>query len=164
MTKRRTKKYQGKKPVSQHGGLIAIARVYAAREDAVPLCDDQVTDVGVSNWSSLENLRTGDADEESWSCVVCALNIGLVLCEMKIANEDYEELFVAALDGAFRAKILSWRTGGNFRLDGDAMRDIEAALSAHDAQMLFFTRAEVTQAISEMHGRMARGNVYQAAA
>lgn len=161
MKKPRNKKYRPK-PVTQHGGLIAVARVHARAEETAPLRDEQLTDLGVAYWVSLEQLRTGDAIEEAWSCVACALNIGIVLCELEVGKE-YEELFVAALDGAFRAKIRSKRTG-NFRLDGDAMRDIEKAFEVHDEQMKIATRAEVTRAMNTVHDRMAAGNIYQEAA
>lgn len=156
MKKPRPKKKYVPRPIARDGGLIAIARCHARGEEAVPLRGDQVTDIGVAYWLSLENLRTGPASEESWCNVACALNIGLVLCEMGIGPE-YEETFVAALDGAFRAKA---RNSGNFRLDGDAMRDIEEAFAAHDLQMQHATRAEVTKAMQTVRRRIDTGNVY----
>lgn len=159
--KKRNKPYRPK-PVTQHGGLIAVARVHARAEEAAPLCDDQLTDLGVAYWASFENLRSGPATEEAWSCVACALNIGIVLCEQELGQE-YEELFARALEGAFRAKVRSQRTG-SFRLDGAALRDIEDAFDVHDAQMELATRAEVTRALNTVHARMESGNVYRAAA
>lgn len=159
--KKRNKPYRPK-PVTQHGGLIAVARVHARAEEAAPLRDDQLTDLGMAYWLSLENLRTGPATEEAWSCVACALNIGIVLCEQEVGQE-YEELFARALDGAFRAKVRSQRTG-SFRLDGEAMRDIEEAFAVHDEQMKLATRAEVTRAMNTVHARMESGKVYKEAA
>lgn len=158
MKKKRDKKYCPK-PVTTHGGLIAIARVHARAEEASPLRDDQLTDLGVAYWVSLENLRTGPATEEAWCCVVCALNIGMVLCEQEIGPEYVEDL-VKALDGAFRAKIRS-QNSGNFRLDGNAMRDIEIGLAIHDEQMRIATRSEVTRAMNSVHARMEAGNIYE---
>ncbi len=158
---KRTKKYSPK-PITQHGGLIAVARIHARAEEIVPLRDEQLTDLGMAYWLSLEQLRTGAASEEAWSCVVCALNVGTVLCELGI-GEEHELAFVAALDGAFRAKIRSAKSG-TFRLDGDAMRDIEAAFALHDEQMKLATRAEVTQAMNTVHARIESGNVYREAA
>lgn len=157
----RNKKYVPR-PVTQHGGLIAVARVHARAAEAAPLRDAQLTDLGVAYWVSLENLRTGAASEDAWSCVVCALNIGMVLCEQGVGAE-HERAFVDALDGAFRAKVRSARAG-TFRLDGEAMRDIEAAFHLHDAQMQLATRAEVTLAMRTVHERIDRGNVYREAA
>jgi hypothetical protein len=159
--KPRNKKYTPK-PVAQHGGLIAIAMCHARGENASTLKPDQVTDLGVAYWLSFENLRTGDANEESWSCVTCSLNVGLVLCEKGIGAE-YEQALVKALDGAFRAKIRSAKTG-NFRLDGEALRDIETALQIHDQQMAIAKRWEVTAAMNTIYKRLAEGNVYEVAA
>lgn len=162
MTKRR-KKYQGPKPVSSVGGLIAVAKAIARGEDASPLTAAQQGDCGAAYWLSLENLRQGDANEESWSAVVCALNIGLALCEAGFAQEDYTATFNAALTGAFRAKIRSRRTG-NFRLDGEALRDIETALDVHDEQMRVATRGEVTAALCLVQNRVNEGHVFKEAA
>jgi hypothetical protein len=160
-SKKPRKKYVPR-PVAQHGGLVAIAMCHARGENASVLKPDQVTDLGVAYWLSFENLRTGDANLESWSCVACALNVALVLCEKGIGAE-YEQQLVKALDGCFRAKIRSAKSG-NFRLDGEALRDIETALQIHDQQMQLAKRWEVTAAMQTIYKRLKDGNVYQEAA
>jgi hypothetical protein len=159
--KPRNKAYKPK-PVTQHGGLVAIAMCHARGENASVLKADQVTDIGVAYWLSFENLRVGTANEESWSCLACALNVGMVLAEKGIGAE-YEPDIVRALDGLFRAKIRS-KKSGNFRLDGEALRDIEHALQIHDQQMAISKRWEVTEAMNTIYKRLADGNVYQEAA
>lgn len=161
MKKPRHKKYVPK-PVARHGGLIAIAMAHARGQDAAPLRHDQLSDLGIAYWISLDNLRAGDANEECWSCVTCALNIGMVLSERGIGPE-HEQAFVHALDGAFRAKRRSARTG-NFRLDGQALTDIEAAFHIHDQQMTLATRAEIGAAMATVRQRIDAGNVYKEAA
>lgn len=160
-SKKPRKQYRPK-PVAQHGGLVAIAMCHARGENASTLKADQVTDLGVAYWLSFENLRAGDANEESWSCVACALNVALILCEKGI-GADHEQQLVAALDGTFRAKIRSAKSG-NFRLDGEALRDIEAALHIHDQQMAIAKRWEVTAAMNTIYARLSAGNVYKEAA
>jgi hypothetical protein len=159
--KPRSKKYTPK-PVAVHGGLIAIAKCHARGQDASPLKADQTTDIGLAYWLSFENLRSGSANEESWSCIACALNVGMVLSERDI-GKAYEPLLVRALDGLFRAKVRSNKSG-NWRLDGEALRDVEEALQVHDQQMAIATRAEVTAAMNTIHARLAAGNVYKEAA
>lgn len=159
--KPRNKKYTPK-PVARHGGLVAIAMCHARGENASTLNDSQTTDLGLAYWLSFENLRSGDANEESWSCIACALNIGMVLCEQGIGAE-HDQLIVRALDGTFRAKIRS-KKSGNFRLDGEALRDIEEALQVHDQQMAIAKRWEVTRALNTVRAREAVGNVYHEAA
>ena len=156
--KPRNKTYKPRS-ISQHGGLVAIAMCHARGENASVLKPDQVTDLGVAYWLSLENLRTGDANEESWSCVACALNVALVLCEKGIGAE-YVDALVMALDGTFRAKIRSAKTG-NFRLDGEALRDIETALIIHDSQLELAKRYEVQEAMNVIYRRLKEGNVYE---
>jgi hypothetical protein len=158
-TKRRSKKYRPR-PVDPDGGLSRIALCVARGINAAPLTGAQLTDLGAAYWLSFEQLRTGEATEEVWSCVVCALNIGLALAEQGIGDE-FEQTLIAALEGAFRAKVRSARTG-NFRLDGEAMRAIGEALHVHDAQMEIATRVEVTAAMRLVHDRIEQGNVYQA--
>lgn len=164
MTKQRKprKKKYSPKPVSQHGGLVAIAMCHARGENASTLKPDQVTDLGVAYWLAFENLRTGAADEESWSCLACSLNVGMVLTEKGIGAE-YEPDLVRALDGLFRAQIRS-KKSGNWRLDGEALRDIELALQIHDQQIAIAKRWEVTEAMQTIYKRLADGNVYKEAA
>lgn len=155
---RRNKKYRPR-PVSNGGGLTVIARCHARGQDAAPLTGGQLQDPDLAYWLSLEQLRTGAAGEEAWSCVVTALNIGLALVETGVGAE-HEQAMNDALEGAFRAKTRS-RVSGSFRLDGDAMRDIEAALSIHDLQMEVATRAEVTAAMLLVRQRVDAGHVYR---
>lgn len=161
MKKPRSKKYRAR-PVAQAGGLTAIAKCVARGQDAAPLADDQLADLGLAYWLSLEQLRTGAATEEAWSCVVTALNVAMAMAEADIGAE-HEQAIVHALDGAFRAKTRSAKTG-NFRLDGDATRDIEAALTIHDAQMEVATRAETVAALQLVCRRVDEGHVYKNAA
>lgn len=160
-SKKPRKQYRPK-PVTQHGGLVAIAMCHARGENASTLKADQVTDLGVAYWLSFENLRTGSANEESWSCVACALNVGMVLTEKGIGAE-YEQDLVKALDGLFRAQIRS-KKSGNWRLDGEALRDVEHALQIHDQQMEIAKRWEVTAAMNTIYARLAAGDVYKEAA
>jgi len=159
--KPRNKKYRPR-AVSTAGGLTVVAAAYARGEDAAPLTGTQLQDLGLAYWLSLEQLRVGDASEEAWCCIVTALNIGMALAEGGVGAE-HEQAFNDALAGAFRAKTRSAKTG-NFRLDGDAMRDIEVALAIHDAQMEAANRSEVIAAMNLVRQRVEEGNVYEAAA
>lgn len=154
--KKRSKKYRPK-PIAQEGGLLALNRIQARGENASPLADDQLTDIGTGYWLALTNLTTGSGSEASWCTLVCALNIGMVLCEMGIGKE-YEDAFVAALDGAFRAKQ---RNSGSFRLDGDGLQAVRQALAVHDSQLEVASRSEIVQAMRTVRERIDAGNVYQ---
>lgn len=155
---KRRKKYRPKQ-INADGGLAVFARCHARAEDASPLRTEQLTDIGVAYWLSLEQFRAGDANEEHWSCVVCALNVGMALSENGIGSE-YEEAFISALDGAFRAKIRSARFG-TFRLDGQAFQAITTALHIHDEQMRIGHKREIADAMRLVKKRIAEGNVYR---
>jgi len=161
MKKPRNKKYRPR-PVGCAGGLSAFAKCYARGENAAPLTGTQLQDLGLAYWLNLEQLRSGEATEEAWSVVVTALNIGMALVEAGF-GEDHEQTFNDALAGAFRAKARSARTK-NFRLDGDAMRDIQAALAVHDQQMEIASRAQIIEAMNLVRRRVDEGQVYKEAA
>jgi len=161
MKKPRNKKYRPR-PVGVAGGLSVVAKCYARGEDAAPLNDGQLQDLGLAYWLNLEQLRSGAATEEAWSVVVTALNIGMALAESDVGAE-HEQTFTDALTGAFRAKTRSARTN-NFRLDGDAMRDIQAALAVHDQQMEIASKAQIVGAMNLVRHRIDEGHVYREAA
>jgi hypothetical protein len=161
MKKARNKKYRPR-PVALAGGLTVVARCHARGQDAAPLNDGQLQDLGLAYWLNLEQLASGVATEEAWSVVVTALNIGLALAETGIGVE-HESTFNLALEGAFRAKTRSARTN-SFRLDGEGLSDIKAALAVHDGQMDIASRAEVIAAMSLVRQRIDEGHVYKDAA
>jgi hypothetical protein len=158
--KKREKKYKPRTAGEnkQFGGLVAIAKAYVRGEDGAPLREDQTTDLGVARWLAFENLRSGTASEESWECVALALNVAVVMAEMGIGAE-HEEDIVLALNGIFRAKQ-RFDKGGSYRLDGDALRDVEHALLVHDSQMDLAKRGEVCDAMETIRKRVAEGKVY----
>jgi len=160
---RRNKKYWPRQ-AAPAGGLTVIARCVARGQDAAPLAEDQLADLGLAYWLSLEQLRTGAATEEAWSCVVTALNIAMAMAMAEAdIGAEHETAIIRALDGAFRAKVRSAKSG-NFRLDGDAMRDIETVLTIHDAQLEVATRAETIAALQLVFQRVDEGHVYREAA
>lgn len=158
MAKKRDKKYRPK-PVHLAGGLVAVANAMARGEAASCLRPDQQTDLGAAYWLSIDNLAVGGADEEHWSCVTCAVNIGMALCET-VLGAEYEADFVRALDGLFRAKVRS-KKSGTFRLDGEALRDVKYALEIHDVQMREVSKRELVAAMELVKSRIISGNVYQ---
>ena len=157
----RNKKYSPR-PAHIGGGLHAVALCHARFENKSPLHGSQLTDLGAAYWLAFDGPTSGRASEEQWSCVVCALNIALTLAEVGIGAECEPDI-VLAMDGAYRAKIRSARTG-NYRLDGDAMTAITTALHWHDQQMQVARRSEVVAALATVQRRVQQGNVYEVAA
>lgn len=149
--KPRRKAYQPK-PVMWLGEILAT-------RSTMDLQDDNKTDLGAGYWLAFTNLKAGSASEESWSTVVCAVNVGMVLCE-RVFDKQYEAEFVQALDGLFRAKQRG-DVSGAFRLDGDALRAVELALQVHDQQLEQTQRREMIAALREVHRRVDAGSVYR---
>jgi hypothetical protein len=156
--KKRTKKYQPKR-CFQGGGLLALLRIEARAENASPLREDQLSDLGRNYWLSFTNLTQGSASFESWENCVGSLNMGLVLAE-KVFDGQGEQEIVAALDGLFKAKLRGDKTG-RYRLDGDGIQSVREALTIHDQQMKLAHRREIVDSIATVKQRVADGNVYQ---
>lgn len=150
------------RPVSPIGGMGAIVGMHLAAEDNRPIIEADATDLATAYWLSLQIMVSGESREEDWSVVVCSLNVGLILCERGIGAE-YEPKFVAALEGAFRARLRAERTD-SWRFDGDALAAIREALAIHDEQIKITTKEEMRAALLEVRLRVAEGNVYQQAA
>lgn len=155
--KARAKRYRPRPAVAQTS-LGALWSAMARSEDAQQLSDHQLTDLAAAYWLALDAMARGSSREEEWSVLTCALNIALVLAEQGIGNE-YEQEIVAALDGAFRAKVRAQQKGA-WRLDGDALGAIRTALHVHDQQVATATRAQLRAAMIEVHRRIDQGRVY----
>jgi hypothetical protein len=89
--------------------------------------------------------------------VVTALNIVMAEADTGLA---YEVAVIRALDGAFRAKVGSGKRG-NFRLDGDAMRDIETVFTIRDAQLVVATHAKIIAALQLVFLQVDERHVYR---
>lgn len=159
MKKKRDKKYRGPKffPGTIGAGVV-LNRIGARFENNNPLRDDQQTDLGNGYLLAMTNLTQGTASRESWECVVCALNCALCLAET-VFDHQHEDDIVRALDGAFRANI-RFRKTNNFRLDGEAMHDIQFALAIHGEQLKLAHRNEIVAALNTVRDRIDAGHVY----
>ncbi len=156
--KTRTKRYRPRRaPLGT--GLGALLAAIVRTEDQQTLPANQATDLAAAYWLALDAMVYGTSREEEWSVVTCALNIALLLAEQGIGNE-YEDDFVAALDGAFRAKVRAEQKG-IWRFDGDALLAIRAALHLHDQQIAIASRAQLRAAMVEVHRRIEGGQVYE---
>lgn len=157
MAKKR-KAYKGPKNNFPGGGLLALLRIEARAENASPLRDDQLSDLGNGYWLAFTNMTQGNASLESWETCVCSLNIALVLAE-KVFQGQGELEIVEALDGMFKAKLRGEATG-KYRLDGDGIQAVKVALTYHDEQMRLAHRKEILDAMETVKRRVEEGNVY----
>ncbi len=137
----------------------ALVKAMLRTEDGQMLTDEQLTDLAAAYWLALDAMVRGDSGEEEWSVVTCALNIALVLAEQGVGAE-HEQQFIAALDGAFRAKVRAAHKGA-WRLDGEALQAIRTALHRHDQQVAEVNRGQLRAAMTEVHRRIDSGLVYE---
>jgi hypothetical protein len=154
--RRRHRKHQ---PVLAMSGLDLLAAKRAAAQDALPITEEDQTDLSLAYRLSFEMMLTGDSTEEHWSTVVCSLNTALVLAE-RTAGTNHEEYLVRALDGAWRARERAQKTGV-WRFDGPAINDIRIAFEIHEEQIQFCNRQQIRAALQEVSDRIVRGNTYR---
>lgn len=129
-----------------------------AAESKRPLGDDQITDLAIAFRIAFQQMLTGHASEANWATCVCSLNIALVLGEAGcMGNREAE--FIAALEGAYRAKIRADDVGA-WGFDGDAITAIKSAFEAHELQLVIAPRAQIVDAIREVHRRAVSGDVF----
>lgn len=159
--KKRTKKYRPRH-ASIIGGLGVIDRKQQIAVLHQKLGPVQMTDLSLAFRLAFQNMIGGCANEEQWSTCVGSLNIAMVLAERGFGLE-HEPLLVKALDGAFRARLRAER-GKGWGFDGEVIQAIKEAYDVHEAQMDLATRADIIDAIAEVHRRMDEGIVYQEAA
>jgi hypothetical protein len=153
--------------INNHEKQIEAAKVAELRERMKqPLDEDQKQSINIAFRIAFDALAGGTGQEADWHVVVCALNIGVVLCERDIGKE-YEPDLIAALDAIFRVKLMQQRTG-KWAIDPIVnvvdCRAIERAFDVHEAQIEIATHAELASALGEVHRRMELGNVYKEAA
>ncbi len=156
--KARSKRYRPRQH-AREAGLATLLGAILRTEDQRPLADGQVTDLAAAYWLALDAMASGTSGEEEWSVVTCALNIALVLAEQGVGAE-HEQQFIAALDGAFRAKVRAVHKGA-WRFDGEALQAIRTALHRHDQQVAEVSRGQLRAAMTEVHRRIDSGLVYE---
>ena len=151
---------RSKKP-RRHYDPSRLFHCVAARQErktaARPLDLSQTNDIGLAYHLSFSAVQGGYGTEEAWSQLACSMNIAMLLAEQGIGSERLGDIR-RAQDALMRAKARGERTG-TWGLDGDGIRDLRAAITAHDAQISTATKAQIRAAISEMHRRMNAGDV-----
>lgn len=126
-----------------------------------PLDGGQVTDLGLAYRMALECLRSGHGQEEHVHTLACTSNIALVLAERGYAVDTIKQIKLAQ-DGIMRCFGRGRRTG-KWGLDGEAITAITQMVALHDAQMKIALQRDIRAAIDEVHARMDRGDVLEAA-
>lgn len=123
----------------------------------MPLADDQQRDLGIAYHVSLQAMLQGHGTEQSWSTVVCSINIAMLLCEQGICAAALPTIKLAQ-EAMLRSRERANRTG-KWALDGEGIRVIQAALNIHDEQISRATRGQVSAALNKVHQRIKQGEI-----
>lgn len=117
-----------------------------------PLADDQQRDIGIAYRASLQAMLRGHGSEQAWSTLACTLNVALVLCENNLMPGAMNTIKFAQ-QALLRARARAQRTN-KWAFDGEGIRVIQIALTAHDAQISAATRGQIIHALEEVYRRV----------
>lgn len=119
----------------------------------------QVLDITLHARIAFQAMRNGQACEENWVTVACAMNMACVFCEIGIGL-GYHNDMQAALDACRRVKLRAARTG-SWSFDGDGMQAVALALELHDEQISIATCKEIRFAIDSTHKQALANEMYK---
>lgn len=121
------------------------------------LAADQQRDIGIAYHASLQAMLNGHGTEQAWCTLSCSINNTLILAEYGHCAGAIPTIKLAQ-DALMRARGRAARTQ-KWAFDGDGARVIMAALNIHDEQLSRATRAQVTDALREVHRRVENDEV-----
>lgn len=145
-------------PASIVGDVRAVQAAYD-QDPRRPCNDEQAAELGIAHRMAFASILAGDASQQNWATVVCALNIAIVLADRGLGDQ-YAPLINAALEGAFRAKARGDKTG-KYGFDGAAIQAIQDTFDVHEAQIELATKTEMMEAVHEVHRRVDAGFAYK---
>lgn len=123
------------------------------------LGESQRREIGLRYHASLLNMRAGNGTEETWSTVVGAINVSLLLCERGYRPD--------AIDTVKRAQLALLRVQeraakhGKWIFDGEGLQDVLAAVKLYDEQNTIAKRSDITAALAEVRRRYESGDYFQ---
>lgn len=129
--------------------------ITALLDKGIPLDTKQKRDLGSAYHLSLTALMRGYGDEQSWSTVVCSINIAMLLCEQGICAAAMPTIKLAQ-EAMLRSRARANRTG-KWALDGEGIRVIQAALNIHDEQNSCASKWQISTALRELNRRIEEG-------
>lgn len=156
--------------LGRHGpafNVVSLLTASVARQEEIdrlmrePLTDEHRTVSRLRYWNAFEQIKMHAATQEAWQPLCEAINIGMLLCEDGIGAE-WIDVFLKAQDFIFHASARGYRRG-SYRLDGNGIAAVTAALDVHDAQLEVALRGDLAKAERTMIARIDEGNFLQAA-
>jgi hypothetical protein len=124
-----------------------------------PLAPDQTRDIGIATHAALQALLSDHGTEQAWATLACSINTALILAELGVRPEiePIVKLAQQALMQIRRAAL----SNGEWRVNvaHHHKHALLAAINAHDEQCASATRAQITNALREVHRRVENDEV-----
>ncbi len=145
--------------INPTGGLSIITNKFDRAFDLLQLEDEQITTLGITNWSSFGKMLSGTSPTiDDWAIITNSMNMALLLAEDGYGIE-HQEQFNRALEGMTRMYFRGKRTG-LWRFDGLAINDVRDALELHDQQCVLVSKGDIKRAMIAVLERIDAGHVY----
>lgn len=139
--KKRTKKYGGPKYIAKNPMVTFLGSMHTTHAD-------HLVTTNIINHQAMSALAQGTGDREEWNRLVGAINVAVVLSQQGIGPE-YFDTMLAGQDALLALGVRSVKTG-RFVFTGDELRAMNAALEAHDLQLLVCRAIDLDRAADEV--------------
>lgn len=116
--------------------------------------DDQRYKLSLMGWQSLDIIKRGEGDEESFSCLACCVNVTTMLTEEGVGIE-YMQYCKDALE-AVRRIGKRGRELGKYVGDGRGYEAISLALELYDQQIKQVTQYRILDAIRKVDRQLMK--------
>lgn len=127
--------------------------------ERITLADDQQRDIGIAFHASLQAILRGHGNEQAWATLSCSLNIAMMLCEQGFSAGSLQVIQMAQ-NAMMTCKARADRHN-KYGFTGDEARLVMAACNIHDEQLSRARKAQVAEALRELHRRIEQGDVIE---
>ena len=125
----------------------------------MPLDGDQIRDIGLAYHVALDAMMSDHANESAWSTLACSINVALLLTEQGI-HADAQPIIKLAQEALVTIRRHALKSGvWKINLSHHLKIAIMAAINAHDEQCALCTKAQIAEALHEVHRRVEVGEV-----
>jgi hypothetical protein len=128
----------------------------------IPLASDQQRDICIAYHACLQSILRGHGTDQAWHTLACSLNIAMMLCEQGF-NAGKLDTIKQAQQAMLNCRARAARHG-SYGFTGDEARLLMEACNAHDEQIATASKAQVSNALRDLHRRIEAGEVLEAAA
>lgn len=127
--------------------------------NAKPITQPEQVDLALAARSAFDDITHGRGCDEHLDTLACAANVSLVLAERGYGPEC-EGKIKDAQQALLRMRARQ-QQGKHIGVDGPGAQALRDLLDTHEQQIQHAGRAEVSNALLEVHRRMAQGHVFR---